>query len=123
MKKQHHEKKKHKLKFDKVSLAAIVIFVAILVIFYGRLSKPKQVDIEKINAIIFDHMPVSFAKDGIIDQDKLEKIQRMDYVELKNALDIKKDFCVYIEDENGNIILEKGSDKLSQDGVYCGNRD
>lgn len=53
----------------------------------------------------------------VIDEEKLTKVMEMDYGSLKNEFQIKKDFCIYIEDENGNIILSKGSPSLKKDGL------
>ena len=119
MGKQHNEKRQN-YKFDEVGLVIIIILIAVIIAFYEKSLNPAEVNVEKITTMIFDHEPASFAKDGVIEQNKLQEIQKMDYVELKNSLGIKKDFCIYVEDENGNIILEKGDEKLSQDGVYCG---
>ena len=47
----------------------------------------------------------------------------MDYDDLKDSMNIKNEFCVYFEDENGNIvegIKTIGSDKIEVNGKPCG---
>ena len=68
--------------------------------------------------ILNDH-ELSFANEGIIDDNKLSEIQSMDYNDLKKLLKTKNDFCIYIEDENGDVILAKGSSRVSVGGTYC----
>ena len=69
--------------------------------------------------MLLDDHEISFASNGIVDENKVREVQQMPYSQLKKFFNAKKDFCFYIEDENGNIILAKGSSKLSKDGIYC----
>lgn len=98
-------------------LVLIVAIVAMIVSFYSKNSELQEMKAEKITEMILDEHKISFANDGIIDENKLREIQSMDYDDFKNSLKAKNDFCVYIEDGNGNIILAKGSPKLKEDGV------
>ena len=66
-----------------------------------------------------DDHDLSFASGGVVNSDKLALIQKMDYDHLKDYLNVNSDFCLYLEDEKGEIILAKGSSKLNQDGLSC----
>ena len=108
-----------KFKFDEVTLAVIVILIAAAVSIYDKASKPQTAEAEKIAEAITDGQGMSFASGGVIDESKLREIKNINYADLKKSVNAKNDFCIYIEDENGNIILAKGSPGLSRDGLNC----
>ena len=109
---------KFNFKIDEIALVLIVAFVAMAVGISDKTSKP-EMGAEKITEIILDDHEISFANDGVIDENKLRQVQNMDYKEFKNHLNARNDFCIYIEGVNGNIILAKGSSKLSKDQLRC----
>lgn len=111
---KHHKPKK----FDELYLVLLIVIIAIAISIYDYHKGPSPIEAEKITQKLLDHHDMGFASDGVIDEAKLKQIQEMNYEELKNVLDIKSDFCISIEDEYGNLILAKGSEKLSSDG-YC----
>ena len=39
-----------------------------------------------------------------VDEQKVKALHDMDYDEVKSMIGVEKDFCVYFEDENGNLI-------------------
>ena len=110
---------KPKFKIDEIMLVFIVAVLAMVVGIYHKANEPAGMDAEKITGLILDSHDISFATNGVIDENKLRKIQLMDYKDFKNSLNAKNDFCIYIEDGDGNIILSKGFSELSKDGIYC----
>lgn len=103
---------KSSYKMDELVLVFIVAAIAIVLGIIESGSKQTGMEAEKITFLLLDDHALSIANNGVVDKNKLQEIQNMDYEELKNNLNAKKDFCVYIEDENGGIILAKGSSKL-----------
>ena len=110
---------KSNFKIDEITLVFIVAVISIIVVIYDKLNEPTLNEAEKITEMILDEHSISFANNGIVDENKLEEIKNMDYDEFKNSLKAKNDFCIYLEDGNGNLILAKGSSKLNGDGLYC----
>ena len=110
---------KPNFKIDEMILLLIVALIAIVVVVNDKLNEAGGTEAEKITEMILDDHTISFANNGVIDESKLKEIQSMDYNDFKNFLKVKNDFCIYIEDEDGNIILSKGSSKLAKDGIYC----
>ena len=113
---------KPNFKIDEIMLVLIVAILAMAVSIYNKANGPNSpsvMEAEKITGLILDDHDISFATGGIVDEVKLSKIQFMDYKSFKNSLNAKNDFCIYLEDGNGNIILSKGYSKLSNDGIYC----
>ena len=119
MKRNKKPIKKTNFRIDEIAIVLIVAVLAIFVSVYERSNDVKKIDASEITEIIMDDHRLSFANNGVIDNGKLKEIQKMDYLALKNELDVKNEFCMYIEDENGNIILAKGSEKLNKDGMVC----
>jgi len=111
-------KEKPKKKFDEIYLVLIVVVLILIVYSYTR--GPSTSDADRITEMIIDHHEFSFAVNGVIDNEKLEQIKSMDYSQLKKTLDMDSDFCLYIEDGQGNIILAKGASKLEGNGISCG---
>lgn len=109
---------KPKFKVDELALVLIVAVIAIIVAINDKSSEPGTEAKMIADAIMDDH-GISFASNGIVDENRLEEVRSMDYWDLKGSLKARNDFCIYIEDEKGNIILSKGSGKLSKDDVAC----
>ena len=100
----------------------IWIFV-ILIIIIGisvqeKGSQPQKADPEKILGLVMKDTSV---KDGIMvfDEKKLIELQEMDYNAIKKTFNVEGDFCMYLQDGKGSVLLAKGSPKLSEDGIKC----
>jgi len=109
--------KKTKFKIDEITLILIVAIIAMVASFYN--SGPAVTEAEKITALILDNEGISFASNGIIDETKLQEINKMSYDEIKESFNAVDDFCIYVEDDKGNIIFAKGSGKFIEDVSYC----
>ena len=120
MKQHKKESIKKRFRIDEITLVIIVIALAFIVGIYEKSgNSAKRIDAYEITEIIFDDHYMSFVNDGVIDPQKLEEIKKMDYIALKNGIDAKNDFCMYIEDTDGNVILAKSSSKLSEEISHC----
>jgi len=47
---------------------------------------------------------VTFVVDGNIDKAKLEDFASENYLQIKEQLGLKNDFCIHFEDKDGNVI-------------------
>jgi len=110
--------KKPNYKIDEIVLVFIVVVIVMIVSIFEQ-NASKTIEAEKITFLLLDDHKLSIANNGEVNANKLKEVQNMGYEELKNSLNVKNDFCIYIEDENGNIILSKGSTKLNDDGFVC----
>ena len=118
MKKTKLIKPKKKRKYG-VTFFIIAALIIIAIILHNKTKLTKNIDAEQVTALLLDHHPLSFAKNGIIDERALKGMQDMNYEQIKDSLNIKKDFCFYVEDSKGNVLIAKGSSKLSKDGLSC----
>ncbi len=110
---------KSKQKIDEITIVLIVALGILVISLSSTDNKPDGIEAEKITAMILDDHAISFASGGIVDESKLQSVQNMPYADFKDTLNAKKDFCIYIEDGDGNVILVKGSSKLTRDGLHC----
>ena len=51
---------------------------------------------------------LAFVIDGKVDKNKLNDIAGMNYPQLKSQLGVRNEFCIYIEDKDGNIVNISG---------------
>ena len=119
-------------------MLAVVIFIGAVFVFFGILNtkqgtKADELRDEAINAlkaIASGDPDIGIIIDDEIDQEKLDVLLSTNYSIIKKKLRIKNDFCLYFEDENGDIIYINvstsathagiGSDKIKISGIPCG---
>jgi len=114
-------------------LLALVLFIgAIFVFFAFFLNSPgsKEKELQREAAHIIENLGsedtnISIIEKTSINNSKLDTLLQQNYSVIKNKLRIQNDFCVYIEDENGNILylnsstIAKGSSKINVSGLPC----
>lgn len=120
--------KKKTQKKRKIDELWLVLIVVIFILFISVITQKNELEREAENILneLTNDNSYSFAQDNVIHEEKLEKVSDMGYIELKNNLNIKNDFCIYFEDENGNLVEVKdglksiGSDVIEINGEPCG---
>lgn len=111
-------RKNKSLNLSKYTIWVIVLLIILSLGIY-KASQPNMKEAEKIANMVLDGHQFSIANNGVVLTDKLSEIKEMNYEELKQSMNIRTDFCIYIEDTNGNIILAKGSSRLNEYGLHC----
>ena len=115
-------------------MIAVIIFIGTIFIFYSIISggeESKIEDLEDDASIVMENVAtedsaVRITEGMDVDQEKLEDLLQMEYSEIKEKLRVENDFCIFLEDGEGNIIyLEAGqpgigSDKIKVSDVPCG---
>lgn len=115
-------------------LLAVIIFITVVLIVMSIISKDgvSQEKLEKEASYLAwccqdEGKPFSFVVDGrVIDPNKLLAAREREYDILKQEVGAAYDFCIRIEDENGNIIyvnntpLMIGSPDILFSNVSCG---
>lgn len=121
-------------------IIGVIIFMLVVAIFYALLSSSDEE--ESIDGLRNDAdavIAISEGTDarslglidqnGVIDNAKLDELCDLPYDEVKNRLGIESDFCIFIEDEDGNIIpcgtsnkigIGNGQDVMISDTHPCG---
>ncbi|MBI2558940.1 DUF1933 domain-containing protein [Candidatus Woesearchaeota archaeon] len=115
-----------------IALAAI-IFIGAFFVFYsllgtntdtkaGNLKEEAYVVIKQITN---EDSLVKVVEGNEVSVSKLNDLKNMDYDELKKRLKVSGDFCIYIEDEKGNLVVINNSFKgigaptIGLDGTPC----
>jgi hypothetical protein len=121
-------------------LLATVIFISIMIIFYVTIhtgSKPTIEDLQAEAAYLkteFEqNRDYSFITEDQINSTKFEQFvdaTTLKYEDVKDDLGIKGDFCIYLEDENGNLVIIRnstganltgvGNENINISGTLCG---
>ena len=111
----------------------LLIFVGAFFIFYAVLNQNPNTKVKNlkeeastvIKQVSSDSSQLRIVDGNEINLSRAGELKNLSYVELKNMLRIEGDFCVYIEDENGNVILINnsyraiGSPDINVTGVPC----
>lgn len=121
----------------------VLIFLLVIGLFYVLLMKNFNKDTTELQIasetiatkIIDDKTPaaggVGIIKDERIDKNALEDLAGKDYETLKKEFGITSDFCIFLEDEDGNVInitnnstketfVGIGSSEINISGSPCG---
>jgi hypothetical protein len=103
-------------------LLALVIFVAIIIIFYTTISakqnpklKDLQIEAGGLKAELEQHPDLGFIRADTIDADRMNNFTKMvesNYTAVKEELGIRGDFCIFFEDESGNLIPINGKNGI-----------
>ena len=114
-------------------MLAIVIFVGTIFVFYAIFSADQkgaseelEKDASKVLKSVSSEDPNVGIMDGIeVDEAKLEQLLGKDYNIIKEQIRADKDFCIFLEDENGKVIYISpgqpgiGSSKIRISDVPC----
>jgi hypothetical protein len=106
----------------------LVLVVAIFIMLISIVAKKNDLSEEAVTILdeLTDNNNYSFAPNNVLYAERFEKVSKMGYIELKNTLNVKNEFCIYFEDKNGNLIeIEDGvrsigSGVIEINGVPCG---
>ena len=103
-------------------MLAIVIFIGTILIFYSVLTRNTGSSEDELKE---DAIRLEETLNITQNISQIEELLNEKYPELKKELRIDSDFCIFLEDEEGNIIYLRqgtagvGSDKISISGEPC----
>ena len=94
-------------------IIAVVVFIATFLAFYGFITYILVEPEEKVLARESEHVATAIGTAGKqqvigaqqLQLDKLIEIGGMPEEEHKHELGVKNDFCLYLEDEQGNLVV------------------
>ena len=115
----------------------VIIFVAAFFVFYAllnanpntKLKALKEEAVVVIKQVGSEDSTLSVVTKNEIDVNKLNELKNLRYDDLKRKLNVEGDFCIYIEDDKGNIVpIESnvygiGSSKIDVGGKQCTQKD
>ena len=97
----------------------VIIFIAAFFIFYSILSSGpnstagnlKEEASTIIKQLVSGGSPPRIVDNNEINVSKINELKNLSYSKLKNRLRIEGDFCIYLEDNKGYIVLINNSYK------------
>ena len=100
-------------------ILAVIIFIGTFFVFYTLLNINPNVKASALKeeaSIVIRQVASGDTSIRIVDNNelnitKLNELKNLSYDELKRRLRIEGDFCIYIEDEKGNLMLINNSYK------------
>lgn len=112
---------------------AVIIFMAAFFLFYPLLKESPSSNVQNlkddasnvIKQVSSEDNPLGVLNKNEIDVDKLNELKNISYSELKQRLRTEGEFCIYMEDEQGNIVLINdsykaiGSPDINISGTPC----
>ncbi|MEK6943289.1 MAG: hypothetical protein AABX00_04465 [Nanoarchaeota archaeon] len=113
-----------------------IIFMSAFFIAYTMISGNDEVKVDLlkkesltiIKQVTSEDSKLKLVDNNEIDSEKIEELKAMDYEDLKRRLRADKDFCIYMEDSNGNLVLMNnnylgiGSPDIDLAGTPCSQR-
>lgn len=111
---------------------AVLIFIGAFFLFYFLLGSKTESSIASLNEeaefisneLFSENSILNITDDGIINETKLQQLIG-NYPSIKSKIRIDGDFCIYLEDQEGNIIniinnvTGIGSSKINISNVTC----
>lgn len=94
------------------AIVAVIIFVVLIIVVLwfmtfavknNRLEALKS-EGESIPEILEGDEPFGFIVGKRIDKERLAEFSKLPYEEIRKQLGIKADFCIHLQDEDGNLI-------------------
>ena len=112
---------------------AVIVFIITFLVVYGLLNESPNSKIGALRdeaSIILQQIVSSDAPYRIIDSNevnvsKLNQLKNISYDELRSVLRIEGDFCIFMEDDKGSLVLMNnsyvgvGSPNIILSGVPC----
>ena len=111
----------------------VIVFIAAFFVFYSLLNsnpnaKAKNLQEEAsliIKQVGSEEAPLRIVDNREINVSRLNELKNMSYDELKRRLRVEGDFCIYFEDEKGNLVVINnsyrgiGSPDINLSGAPC----
>ncbi len=96
-------------------MIAIIVFIGAIFIFYLILGTKQETKIEDLRVDATRVLQNINATENI---SQIEELLGLEYGELKRRLRVENDFCIYLEDEEGNVIYIQGKRGIGSDKIY-----
>lgn len=114
-------------------ILAVVIFMGAFFLYYAIANSSSSSDVTALKAdassvikqVSNEGDPLSIVSKQEINITKVSELKDMNYDELKSQFRVEGNFCIYIEDEKGNLVMINnsyrgvGSPNINISGVPC----
>ena len=118
-------------------LIGLMVFLVMFIGFFlliSVISKPAKSTLHNeavniLNKVSSGTENISFVDRSAISEEDLRALAGRDYEEIKELINANKDFCIYLEDENGTVmpiafhdsyVIGLGSSNMTIGNMTCG---
>lgn len=105
-------------------MLAVIIFIGTMFFFFAILNKAPGTKIEELEqdaSSIIKYIVLEDFRFRVVDGDKINATRLEDllgnYSDIKRELRVENEFCIYFEDEDGNIIYINQSESRDYTGI------
>lgn len=110
---------------------AVIIFIAAFFVIYGIITSKAPGDISELQAeaekiskeATSENSSLSLMTNEVLNETKIQELLGKDYSEIKRKLRLERDFCIYFEDEEGNLIIIQNTEDPDKFLVGVGSPD
>ena len=100
-------------------ILAVVLFMGAFFLFYSILSDDPAASAKNlkndaslvIRQVSSEGLPVNILDRQQVNISKLNELKNLTYAELKSMLRVEGDFCIYMEDDKGYVVIVNNSYK------------
>lgn len=115
---------------DLVLAVVIFGFIAVSITSFALLNEPDVDMLQREAQLIDSRLDVNVAscnatiQDGKINSTNIDCLYNLNYEDIKESFRVRGDFCIFIEDEEGSVILisnqtSVGKETLRIGGIPC----
>lgn len=117
-------------------MLAVVIFIGSFFIFYTLFDQGSNSKVDSLRdeaAVVIKGMSsgedtIRVVSNNEVNLSKVSELKNISYEELKRMLRVEGEFCIYFEDDKGNVVLINnsyrgiGSSNINISGIPCGQK-
>lgn len=113
-----------------ITIGVIVFIVAFFIVYSllnpdqkAKASELKEEASTVIQQIASEEAPLRIVDNNEIKEERLNELKSLSYDELKRKLRVEGDFCIYIEDDKGNIVPIDSTHKgIGSSKIFIGDK-
>ena len=104
-----------------VSFVIVLTVVFTFIVYFNSESDLEKESKMILNSLEVKNSPIGFIENGQINEERLKMIATPEgYEKIKEVSGAKSDFCIYFEDEKGNILNAEGEIAGVNDEICIG---
>jgi hypothetical protein len=111
-------------------IIGVLIFMLAIGVIYALLASkgrentaPLRIESEVIATKLLDDPQIGVTSEQQLDATKLGNLTSIDYETLRQQLGVQKEFCIFLQDESGNITYIVDNQGRKYTGIGSGNGD
>ena len=129
--KKEVKKPKKESWFDFEKAMLLLLILALFILLKTAFTPPETENLFEEASVVLATITSGSTEVSLVDSDeklieeKIRNLDAMDYDKIKNVAGVEGDFCVFLEDGTGNLVMIDetpvaiGSEKIAINGYHC----